>query len=155
MADLKLTSEEDAKLAAIAADSAKDDATAQKDMADAQGDQQKMQDLRTARQAARKVTQDKAMAVLTETQKTMLTKYQKDHPAGNRGGNGGNRQAPPATPVPAPAGERNLNTRGRYSGIRVFRSMPAPFNGRLSYNLSADATQCPEHLNTRTPEILE
>ena len=99
VADLKLTSDEDAKLAALAADSAKDDATMQKDAADAQGDQQKMQDLRTARTAARKVTQDKAMAVLTETQKTMLTKYQKDHPAGQRGG----RPAAPA-PAPAPAG---------------------------------------------------
>ena len=102
VADLKLTSEEDTKLAAIAADAAKDDATLQKDIADAQGDQQKMQDLRKARMDARKVTQDKALAVLTETQKATLTKYQKDHPAGNRGG--GNRQAPPATPAPAPAG---------------------------------------------------
>ena len=98
VADLKLTADEDTKLAAIAADATKADATMQKDMADAQGDQQKMQDLRTARQTARKATQDKAMAVLTDAQKTMLTQYQKDHPGGGRGGN---RQPAPA---PAPAG---------------------------------------------------
>ena len=85
--DLKLTADEDAKLAAIAADATKADAASQKEMADAQGDQQKTQDLRTARQEARKATSDKAMAILTDAQKMMVTTYQKEHPAGNRGGN--------------------------------------------------------------------
>lgn len=99
VADLKLTADQDTKIAAIAADAQKADVTMQKDMADAQGDDQKTQDLRQARQAARKATQDKALAVLTDAQKTMLTQYQKDHPGGRGGNGGGNRQ-----PAPAPAG---------------------------------------------------
>jgi hypothetical protein len=99
VADLKLTADQDAKLAAIAADADKANVTMQKDMADAQGDQQKTDDLRQARQTARKATQDKALAVMTDAQKTMLTQYQKDHPGGRGGNGGGNRQ-----PAPAPAG---------------------------------------------------
>ena len=87
VADLKLTADEETKLAAVAEEATKADAASQKEMADAQGDQQKTQDLRTARQAARKATSDKAMALLTEAQKTRITTYQKEHPAGNRGGN--------------------------------------------------------------------
>ena len=87
VADLKLTPAEDEKLATIAAEATKADAATQKDMAEARSsnDQQKMQDLMQARQASRKATADKALAVLTEEQKTMLAKYQKDHPAPVRG----------------------------------------------------------------------
>ena len=87
VAELKLTADEDAKLAEIAADATKADTAAQKDLSDARSanDQQKLQDLMQTRQAARKATTDKALAVLTEAQKTTLTQYQKDHPAPNRG----------------------------------------------------------------------
>ena len=96
VADLKLTSEEETKLADIAAAATKEQEANQKAIADARtaGDQQKLTDLNQARQTARTATQEKALAVLTDEQKAAVAQYQKDHPRGNRGG---------GTPPPAPA----------------------------------------------------
>jgi Spy/CpxP family protein refolding chaperone len=100
VADLKLTSAEDAKLAAIIDESTKEQAPAVKALADARtaGDQAKVQELGQTMQTSRQATRDKAMAVLTEEQKATLAQYQKDHPRGNRGARQG---AAPAAPPPA------------------------------------------------------
>lgn len=98
LADLKLTSEEETKLAAIVDAATKDQEPTVKALAEARtaGDQAKMQELNQTMQTARQATREKAMAVLTEEQKATLAQYQKDHPRGNRG-------AQPAAPVAPPA----------------------------------------------------
>ena len=96
LADLKLTSEEETKLAAIVDAATKDQEPTVKALAEARtaGDQAKMQELGQTMQTARQATREKAMAVLTEEQKATLAQYQKDHPRGNRG----TRPAAPAAP---------------------------------------------------------
>ncbi len=95
LADLKLTHEQEVKLTDIANAATKAGEASQKEFDEARtsGNQQKVQELSQARQAARKETQDKASAILTDKQKEALAQYQKDHPRGNRGG--GNRQPSP------------------------------------------------------------
>jgi len=98
--DLKLTDDEKKKITALATDIDKDRT-------------QKIQDAQAARQAgdqakAQEIMQslrgtggpnEKALAVLTDTQKETVTKYIKDHPQGRRPGGarpGGNPPPPPA-----------------------------------------------------------
>jgi hypothetical protein len=90
--DLKVTAEQKTKLAEIAATAAKERQATMKDMQDAQqsGDQQKLQEIRQSMMASFQATQEKAQAVLTDTQKAAIKKYQDEHPRPNRrGGPGG------------------------------------------------------------------
>lgn len=100
VADLKLTHDEDSKLAEIVDAAMKDQEATQKSMAEARAaqDQTKMTELRKTMQDARQATQDKGMAVLTDDQKAMIAQYVKDHPRGNRGPR---PAAPPAAAPPA------------------------------------------------------
>jgi hypothetical protein len=86
--DLKLTADQKAKLATIAADATKAQEATQKDIADARAaqDQQKMQEIFQTMQTARTATHEKALAVLTDDQKAIITKYDQDHPRPQRGG---------------------------------------------------------------------
>jgi hypothetical protein len=85
--DLKLTSEQKTKLNAVSADIAKDRAAKQQELQTAAqaGDQAKVQEIRQS-MFGNGQPNEKALAVLTSDQKDLVTKYIKDHPAGQGGG---------------------------------------------------------------------
>jgi hypothetical protein len=93
LADLKLTPEEETKLAAIVEAATKEQEPTVKALTEARtaGDQAKVTEINQTMQASRQATREKAMAVLTEEQKATLAQYQKDHPRGGA--------RPPAPPV--------------------------------------------------------
>ncbi|MCW3101136.1 MAG: hypothetical protein JWL77_6754 [Chthonomonadaceae bacterium] len=96
LGDLKLTADQKTKLAAIATDSQKE-MQAKRQEAQANGarlDRQTMQDMQ-------KATSEKAMAVLTTSQKTTLDAYVKTHPQPQFGGGG--RRPGGAAGAPPPA----------------------------------------------------
>jgi len=98
--DLKLTADQKTKIAEIAKASQAEIAAKRQELGQG-GDRAA---LRQAMQDMQKAEHDKIVAVLTDTQKTTLEKYLKDHPqragfgGGNRrpGGAGGNPPPPPA-----------------------------------------------------------
>ena len=94
LADLKLTHEEETKLADIVEAATKEQEPTVKALTEARtaGDQAKVTEINQTMQASRQATREKAMAVLTEEQKATLAQYQKDHPRG------GARPAAPAAP---------------------------------------------------------
>ena len=97
--DLKLTAEQKTKLAALAAESAKDRAAKMQEVQAARdaNDQAKVQELMTAmRGSFGGAVDEKTLAVLTAEQKDVVTKYVKEHPPRNRRPGGGAPGAPPA-----------------------------------------------------------
>lgn len=92
--DLKLTDEQRTKLAALAGDIDKDRAQKMKDMQEARqaGDQAKVTEIQQSLRGGN-TPNEKALALLTDSQKETITKYQKDHPA--RAGRGGRQGAAP------------------------------------------------------------
>lgn len=96
--DLKLTTEQKTKLAAVAADVAKDRAAKMQEFNAARqaGDQAKLQELAQAMRGNGQ-PDEKALAALTADQKDLVTKYIKDHPqqGGRRPGGFGPGAAPP------------------------------------------------------------
>lgn len=97
--ELKLTANEKSQLADLGAEAAKSRQELMKQFAGVRqsGDQQKIQEMRTAMQAARKETQDKAEAILTASQKATLEAWRAAHPRGQRPGGGGGQGGNPAT----------------------------------------------------------
>lgn len=95
--DLKLTADENAKIAPIAGDAKKARDTAMKAFQDAQaaGNQPDPTTFQTM-QTAMTTAHDKAVAVLTDDQKKTLTDYEKAHPQRGfgPGGGGGNGRRP-------------------------------------------------------------
>jgi Spy/CpxP family protein refolding chaperone len=96
MGDLKLTDDQKKKIADIAAASQK---TMQEKMQEARqsGD---FQAIREIMMTNRKETHDKALAVLTEDQKKIVAKYEKEHPQQPGRGFGPGGGPPPGGPPP-------------------------------------------------------
>ncbi|HLK55999.1 MAG TPA: hypothetical protein VKU00_05530 [Chthonomonadaceae bacterium] len=86
---LNLTSDQKTKIAKIAADAQTSMQSMRPQFQAAQGDQTKMQALMQQMQKDRQQDHDKAVALLTSTQKSALDKYMKEHPQPTFGGPGG------------------------------------------------------------------